>query len=128
MNEHHHRDEEEEVDLFEAISMIENKDEAKRFFMDLCTPQEIKAFNERYQVCKLLYSKKLSYREISKMTGASTTTISRVARFLNDEPYKGYKSILDKMDKENKNAEENYSSNNHRCDNDDSISKQKYVL
>ncbi|MDR1333566.1 MAG: trp operon repressor [Holosporales bacterium] len=85
-----------EVGLFEAISMFESADEAERFLMDLCTPQEIKTFKERYAVCKLLYSQKFSYREISKMTGASTTTISRVARFLNNSPYNGYMECLKK--------------------------------
>ncbi|MDR2458622.1 MAG: trp operon repressor [Holosporales bacterium] len=82
--------------LFDAIAMLESTDEAERFFMDLCTPQEIKAFKERYAVCRLLYSQKFSYREISKMTGASTTTISRVARFLNNSPYNGYLECLRK--------------------------------
>jgi TrpR-related protein YerC/YecD len=85
-----------EIGLFEAIAMLENADETERFFMDLCTPQEIKAFKERYAVCQLLYSQKFSYREISKITGASTTTISRVARFLNDGPYSGYVECLRK--------------------------------
>ena len=86
-------------ELFEAIAALESSDEAKRFLMDLCTPQEIKTFKDRFMVCKLLYSNTLSYREINKMTGVSTTTISRVARFLNGEQYKGYKSILKKIKK-----------------------------
>jgi len=37
----------------------------------------------------------LSYRDINARTGVSTTTIGRVARFLNEEPHKGYRSVLD---------------------------------
>ncbi|MDR1365359.1 MAG: trp operon repressor [Holosporales bacterium] len=105
MTDHHHGG----ADLFEAIAILENADEAKRFFTDLCTPREIELFKERYAVCQLLYSGAFSYRAISKMTGASTTTILRVAKFLNDEPYKGYISILEKIQKggEKGNVEEN---------------------
>ncbi|MDR0695873.1 MAG: trp operon repressor [Holosporales bacterium] len=83
--------------LFEVIAILENADEVERFLADLCTPQEVKSFKERFAVCKLLYSQRFSYREISEMTGVSTTTISRVARFLNNEPYQGYKNVLRKM-------------------------------
>jgi TrpR-related protein YerC/YecD len=91
-----------EVGLFETIAMLESAEEAERFFMDLCTPQEIRAFKERYSVCQLLYSQKFSYREISKMTGASTTTVSRVAKFLNDGPYNGYLGCLRKCEERKK--------------------------
>jgi uncharacterized protein YerC len=45
-----------------------------------------------------------SYREIREITGSSTTTVTRVARFLNDEQYGGYKNLLRKMKKGGKNA------------------------
>jgi uncharacterized protein YerC len=41
----------------------------------------------------------LSYREIHKITRASLTTIGRVARFLRDESYGGYRNILKKEKK-----------------------------
>ncbi|MDR0942517.1 MAG: trp operon repressor [Holosporales bacterium] len=84
-------------DLFEAILMLKNADEAKRFFTDLCTPKELEALKERWKVCQLLNAGTLSYREISEKTGSSTTTVTRVARFLNDEPYGGYKSLLKRI-------------------------------
>jgi uncharacterized protein YerC len=31
------------------------------------------------------------------MTGASTTTVTRVARFLSQEPWQGYRTILDRL-------------------------------
>ncbi|MDR3224142.1 MAG: ABC transporter substrate-binding protein [Holosporales bacterium] len=85
------------VELFEAILALETPDEAERFFMDLCTPREIKAMKERWQVCQLLNEKKLSYRAIRNETGASTTTVTRVSRFLSDEPYQGYSRVLRKL-------------------------------
>lgn len=84
-------------ELFEALLKIENREEMERFMKDLCTPQELNALSERWRVCKLLHQGELSYREISEETGASLATITRVARFLKDEPYQGYRSILKKM-------------------------------
>lgn len=94
-SDHHHH-----LDLFEALLLLENSEEAETFLKDLCTPQELKALKERWEVCQLLNERKLSYRQISNLTGSSTTTIGRVARFLNDEPYQGYKKILNKIRKE----------------------------
>lgn len=82
--------------LCKAILSLKNEDEARRFLVDLCTPGEMKDFGERFLIARLLYKEKLSYREISALTGASTTTIGRVARFLEQEPHKGYKAILER--------------------------------
>ena len=90
-------DHEADHDLFEAIVNLKNTDEALRFFKDLCTPQEINALKERWRVCQLLNRGDLSYREIHQITGASLTTIGRVARFLKDEPHHGYKTMLTRM-------------------------------
>jgi TrpR-related protein YerC/YecD len=76
--------------------MLESEDEAEKFLLDLCTPKELKAMKERWRVCQMLERGKLSYREISNATGASTTTVTRVARFLNGEPHGGYRSLIDK--------------------------------
>ena len=86
-----------EIDLFEAIAALEDAKDAKNFFTDLCTPAEIKAFIERWRVCQLLSEKKYSYRQINEMTHASLTTIGRVARFLNEENYGGYRKMLEKI-------------------------------
>ena len=66
------------------------------FLKDLCTPQEISALQERWRVCQLL-DREMSYRDIHQVTGASLTTVGRVARFLKNESYQGYRSVLDKM-------------------------------
>ena len=42
----------------------------------------------------------MSYREIAAKLNASTTTITRVARFLTNEPYKGYQKILKRINNE----------------------------
>lgn len=93
-NDHHH------LSLYEAVVMLETPVEVANFFKDLCTPQELRTMQERWEVCQLLADGELSYRQISKQTGSSTTTIGRVSRFLNDEPHNGYRNLLDKIKKE----------------------------
>ncbi|MFN7038271.1 MAG: YerC/YecD family TrpR-related protein [Alphaproteobacteria bacterium] len=87
-------------DLCNAFLKLENQKEAYSFLKDLCTPQEMYTLAERWRVCKLLNKGNLSYRKISEITGASLTTIGRVARFLKDEPYNGYQKILTKIENE----------------------------
>ena len=74
-------------------------DEAMMFNLlkDLTTPQELKALQERLDIVILL-NKGISYNEISKKTGASTTTITRVARFLKQESYGGYRWLLSNLE------------------------------
>jgi TrpR-related protein YerC/YecD len=87
------------VALCEALLLLETPDEAYNFLKDLCTPQEVNSITERWRVCQLLEAGDLSYRDIQQITGASLTTIGRVARFLKDEPYHGYRAVLNKMKK-----------------------------
>ncbi|WP_424244526.1 TrpR-related protein YerC/YecD [Elusimicrobium posterum] len=82
--------------LYEALLEIKTIAEAERFLKDLCTPSELRDLNERWQVAQML-SDGNSYRQINENTGISTTTIGRVSRFLNDEDYKGYKLILERV-------------------------------
>jgi TrpR-related protein YerC/YecD len=85
--------------LFEAVSSLASAEETRRFLTDLCTPKELKELSERWVIARLLDEGELSYREISAATGASTTTVGRVARFLQQEPHKGYRLILDRTKK-----------------------------
>lgn len=63
--------------------------------VDLCTPAELRALSERWRVAQMLADGSKSYRDISAETGVSTTTIGRVSRFLKDEPYGGYRLMLE---------------------------------
>lgn len=85
-----------ETDLFEAIVMLRDADECRRFMYDLCTPKEIADLADRWWVARLLEEGKLSYREIHAHTGVSVTTVGRVARFLQQESFQGYRLILDR--------------------------------
>lgn len=68
--------------LFTAISTLASIEEFYQFFEDLCTINEIQSMTQRFHVAKMLRENKV-YTEISKETGASTATISRVNRALN---------------------------------------------
>ena len=84
--------------LFGAVNSLKNIDECRSFFRDLCTPAELQALGDRWQVVELLIQD-LPYRQIHDMTGVSVTTIGRVARFLSDG-FGGYETALRRVGKE----------------------------
>ena len=83
--------------LVRALLSLESAEEVKAFLNDLCTPAEIRAFAERFKVARLLDEGTHSYRDIAMRTDASTTTVTRVARFLREMPHQGYRVVLDKV-------------------------------
>ena len=88
-----------EKDLVDAFLQLKNADEMLRFLKDVCTPQEIADLADRWLVARILDEGKHSYREIHDMTGVSVTTIGRVARFLQQENFQGYRLVLDRLGK-----------------------------
>ena len=85
--------------LFRAILTLKNVEEFYTFFEDACTINELLSISQRFEVAGMLREKK-TYLEISKQTGASTATISRVNRSLtygND----GYELVLKRLDEKN---------------------------
>ncbi len=81
-------------DLLRTILALENLDEAERFFRDLCTLAELEAMGHRWRVAKLV-DEGLPYHEVSRRTGASTTTVTRVAHWLRHGEA-GYRLALDR--------------------------------
>ncbi len=81
--------------LFEAILGIEGRDDAERFFRDLCTLSELHDMAQRWAVVRLL-DEGLHYAQISQQTGASTATITRIASWLNHGEG-GYRAALDRL-------------------------------
>lgn len=79
-------------DLFKAILSLKSVNEAERFFRDLCTIDEIQEITDRWQIAKML-DQGLTYRRIAKRLNVSTTTVSRVALWLNNGKG-GYKLVL----------------------------------
>ncbi len=70
-----------QIELFEAILSLKNKDEAVKFFRDLLTLPELNEFANRWQIVKLLIQSK-PYSVISEKLKVSTATITRVAQWL----------------------------------------------
>ncbi len=81
-------------ELFDAISTLQDVAECRKFFTDLCTPAELQALVDRWQVVKYL-QKDLPYRKIHDLTGVSVTTIGRVARCLSDGSG-GYQTVIER--------------------------------
>ena len=82
-------------ELFDAILSLETREETESFFRDLCTLSELEAMAHRWQVARLV-EKGMPYLEISEWTGASTTTVTRVAHWLRHGEG-GYRLALDRV-------------------------------
>ncbi len=82
--------------LLQAILRLDDLIAAERFFRDLCTLTELHDMAQRWAVVRLLDAG-LHYAEISRRTGASTATITRIASWLNHGEG-GYRGMLDKLD------------------------------
>ena len=82
--------------LFEAILKLKDLEDCRKFFEDVCTIKELQDMMQRLEVAKLLSEGK-NYQEVSKATGASTATISRVNKCLNYGSG-GYNIVLNKKD------------------------------
>ena len=70
-------------DFYKAILLLKDESECYSFFCDVCTQTELRAMEQRFEVARLL-SRGMVYSDILERTGASSATISRVARSLND--------------------------------------------
>lgn len=81
--------------LFDAILCLHTKEECYSFFEDLCTINERLSLSQRFEVASMLKDGK-TFIEISKKTGASTATISRVNNCLKKENC-GYDMILGRL-------------------------------
>ena len=68
-------------ELFDAMLSLETLEEVEWFLRDLCTLPELEAMAHRWQVARLVESG-MTYAEIAERTGASTTTVTRVAHWL----------------------------------------------
>ena len=82
------------VDLFDAIKTLRTRAEVEHFLRDLCTLSELEAMAHRWEVVRLL-ERGLPYLEIAERTGASTTTVTRVAHWLRHGEG-GYRLALDR--------------------------------
>lgn len=81
--------------LFAAVATLKTPAELSHFFRDLMTIKELEDISQRWQIV-LLLNKKLPYLDIAKQVGVSTTTVTRVALWLN-HGQGGYKTALSRL-------------------------------
>ena len=80
--------------LFDAILSLKDRDECYAFFEDACTVKEILDISQRLKAAGMLASG-ACYADISKDTGMSTATISRVSKCL-EYGAGGYRAVLER--------------------------------
>jgi TrpR-related protein YerC/YecD len=68
--------------LAQALVKIKSEADMVNFLRDIGTLEELDTLSSRWQVVELLEQGK-PYREIAKKTGVSTTTVTRIAHWLN---------------------------------------------
>lgn len=78
--------------LVSAIRSCKSETDVENLLRDIATLSELQALSERLEVARLL-SRGLSYRQVAAETGASTTTVTRVANFL-ENGEGGYRQVL----------------------------------
>ena len=90
-----------EVDrLFQAILTLETMEDCYNFFEDACTVKEILDISQRFKAAEMLRNGE-NYVVVSRTTGMSTATISRVNKCL-EYGSGGYKKVLEKLSEEDK--------------------------
>jgi TrpR-related protein YerC/YecD len=82
-------------ELIAALLRLEEPDVAARFLRDLCTLGELRDLAQRWAVVRRLDAGE-HYAQISRETGASTATITRIASWLNHGEG-GYRSALERL-------------------------------
>ena len=80
------------TNLCKALAVLKTEKQVAAFLRDVATLRELNEMSERLQAAQLI-KKGLPYRAISKKTGASTTTVARVAWWLNNGEG-GYNLVL----------------------------------
>ena len=85
-----------EVDsLLAAFGALSSDDERYAFLLDVATVREIQDMAQRLAVARMLDAGE-HYTRIQEVTGASSTTISRVSRSLNYGA-EGYRTVIDRL-------------------------------
>ncbi len=90
--------------LCSALKSCKTEEEAANLLRDVGTLSELQAWSERLEVAKHL-SRGLSYRQVAESTGASTTTVTRVAKFI-ENGEGGYRKFLKLQRRSGASAEE----------------------
>ena len=65
--------------LFELIASIDNPEDLKKLFEDMCTHKEIEQMADRIYAARLLLQGK-TYNQVTELCDISSATLSRVSR------------------------------------------------
>ena len=83
--------------FYRAVLSLEDEEECRRFFDDVATIKEVLDLSARLEVARMLLEGAV-FSEISKETGASSATISRVNKCITYGEG-GYETVLKRMKK-----------------------------
>ncbi|MBR3789963.1 MAG: hypothetical protein IKK46_03115 [Clostridia bacterium] len=86
--------------LVKGLLKLETEEECYAFLEDVCTIKELQDMAQRFDVA-LKLSDGFNYNQVSKETGASSATISRVNKCLM-YGNNGYKTVIDRIKNEEK--------------------------
>ena len=86
--------------LYKSIVSLDNIEDCKSFFEDICTKSVLFEMSRRLKAAKML-ADGIVYSEIAAKTGLSTATISRVNHCLKYGS-SGYLNVLKKLEIEEK--------------------------
>ncbi len=81
--------------FYKAVLALETEEECRKFFDDVATIKEVLDLSARLEVARMLDDGSV-FSLISKETGASSATISRVNKCLTYGEG-GYKTVLDRI-------------------------------
>lgn len=80
------------MNLYEVLAKIDNPEDMRDFFEDLCTFREIEQMQQRVECAQHFFNNE-TYTDISKKTEASSATLSRVSRCI-QRGSGGYSRVL----------------------------------
>lgn len=94
---------EKKLAMYEAILQLKTLEECCDFFQDICAETELHSMEQRFEVASML-EQNMIYSDIIRKTNASTATISRVSRMLNNGTGMLSRS-LERMEEEHRSRE-----------------------
>jgi len=86
--------------LAKAFASLNDTKDMANFLRDLCTVDELVELSNRWDIV-LMLTKNIPYRKIAEKTGVSTTTITRIAWWM-ENGEGGYGAALKKLKKDAK--------------------------
>lgn len=87
---------EENMELYKVLNSLENEEEFKTFFEDICTPQEIANMNQRIECARML-KRGETYTAIIEKTHISSATLSRISKCM-QHSNGGFSKLLTRYD------------------------------